>query len=72
MARFGVELPIAGYAYVEVEAEDEAAAVDAALASEIKTSDIQEWDVFKALVRGNVCYAPRTRPEVFPMDDDEI
>ncbi len=58
MPTYNVTLPIAGHAYLTVEAEDEAAAIDAAK-SEVTIADIEEWDALNEFTRGNVCYCPQ-------------
>lgn len=69
MPKYSVELPIVGWALVEVEADNEESAVNAALGGEITFDDIQEWDAVRQVTRGNVCYAPRNRPEVTEIED---
>lgn len=56
MATYSVTLPIAGYAIVEVEADSEEAAIDAALGSDVTMRDIEEWSVLKAIVTGNILH----------------
>ena len=55
--KWGVTLPIAGSIYVEVEADTEDDAIEAALSCDVSSSDINDWDMMKAITRGNVCYA---------------
>ena len=57
---FSVQLPITGYVVVEVEAADERAAIKAALASDVKQSDIEEWETHECTNRGNVAYGSCT------------
>ena len=54
--KFNVILPVTGVFYVEVDAEDENAAISAALEKDLKTSDIEEWEVHRHAIRGNVVY----------------
>lgn len=68
MARYSVALPLIGTVYVEVEAESEEAAIEAALAREDYWPKMQlpdlpdvhfdEVDVARYVTRGNVCYHP--------------
>lgn len=51
--RWGVTLPITGTIYVEVEAEDAKAAIEAALDAEPDDSELQ-WETHRHIVRGNV------------------
>lgn len=59
--KWHVALPISGVIYIEIEAEDEESAIDAALEQSFNTKDIAEWETHRDLVRGNVCYANTTR-----------
>lgn len=59
MKTYTVTLPIAGHAVVEVEAENEEAAIDAALNSDKLTINaIETWDALKRFHEGNICYCP--------------
>ncbi len=58
MPRYGVRLPVSGYVYVEVEADDEEAAIEAAFMSDdVVRDNIEEWETHQQIVRGNVCSA---------------
>lgn len=57
MPKYGVTLPIAGHAWLEVDAESEEAAIEAAH-KEVTASDIESWETLDKVVEGNVCYAP--------------
>ena len=52
---YGVSIPIAGFAYIEVEAETEEAAIAEAF-EKITIDHIEEWDCHKAITKGNVFY----------------
>ena len=67
---YGVSIPVAGFAYVEVEADNEEEAGSKAL-GEVDMSKIEEWDVYRILVEGNVLYAPLNRMDVEHVDDTE-
>lgn len=54
---FTVTLPIAGHAYVTVEADNEDAAIEAAL-EKVTIDDIDEWEALPRFHEGNVCYCP--------------
>lgn len=73
MRRYSVALPIAGHIFVEVEADDAKAAVEAALELQFDTKDIEEWQVMeRGYTRGNVCYCPTPwEPEAELLDDDD-
>ncbi len=57
MRTFEVTLPIAGHAYVLVEAETEAQAIDAAL-DKVELRHIETWEALKAFNTGNICHCP--------------
>lgn len=54
---FSVTLPIAGHAFLYVEAEDEKAAINKAMET-VTRDDIEEWEALESFTRGNVCYCP--------------
>lgn len=70
MALFNVTLPVAGYAVIEVEADDEASAITAAFEADVTKEHIEEWDIFKHISQGNVLYAPVNRPSAEQIDED--
>ena len=76
MSRWRVTMPVAGSIIVEVEADSEEAAYDAAY----EQADVQlscrddteagELEVMKRLVSGNACYAPVVRASAEPIEED--
>ncbi len=58
MKTYDVVLPVAGSAYVSVEAESEEAAIEKAM-EKVSLSDIEEWEALRQFSRGKVCYCPR-------------
>lgn len=54
--KYEVDIPIAGFIYVEVEAESKKEAIELAMNMEWNDDDIQELDKYEKLVEGNVCY----------------
>ena len=69
---WGVTLPLTGKLYVEVEAEDEEAAIEAALASnDVIIENIEEWEVVKEISRGNVFCGLQNRADAQLIDDGE-
>lgn len=54
MAKYGVELPLAGYVYLEVEADSKEEAIEAALQVQWTDEDIIELDTYETLCEGNV------------------
>lgn len=66
MPRYGVTLPITGSVYVEVEADSEEAAIDAALACEKWPEP--SWEVHRYATRGNVYYGDTREAEASGID----
>jgi len=58
MPTFNVTVPVAGHAYLEIEAENEEAAIEQAM-GEIKQEHIDSWEPLRQFNRGNVCYCPQ-------------
>lgn len=71
MANYTVQLPIAGVVTVEVEADSDQEAIQAALSSGWTTDDIDECDAYEYLVKGNIVYAPIWQARAAKLDDDE-
>lgn len=57
MALWNVTVPIAGHAFVTVEAATEDEAVDKGLEA-VTLADIDSWDALRAFNDGNVCHCP--------------
>jgi hypothetical protein len=55
---YQLTIPIAGHAYVTVEAESEEEALDKAM-GEITIDMIETWEPLEAFNQGNVCYCPQ-------------
>ncbi len=52
---YGVTIPIAGYIYKEVVADSEDEAIEMVMSSDdIDAKDIEEWDMYRHMSRGNV------------------
>ena len=69
MARFEVLLPIAGHAIVEVDADDEADAIEKAF-EVVSNKHIEDWEAMESFMRGNTCYCPQPwSAEATPLDD---
>lgn len=71
MATYSVTLPIAGYAIVDVEADSEEAAIDAALGSELTLKDIEVWEALRAIVTGNILHTSPNNASAELLDDDD-
>jgi hypothetical protein len=72
MKEYSVKLPVAGYAVVMVEADNEKEALEKALESEVKLDDIEEWDVHEHIIEGNIFYGNCNDPEIdLEYDDSE-
>jgi hypothetical protein len=54
---YSVKIPIAGHAYIDVEADNEEAAIEAAMDS-VELRHIESWEVLEQFNQGNVCYCP--------------
>lgn len=57
MPTYGVTVPVAGHAWLEVVAESEDAAIQNAL-EVVTLDDFIEWEALEHITEGNVCYAP--------------
>jgi len=58
MKTWVVTVPIAGHAYVTIEAESEEDAINKAIDT-VTLQDVEEWQAIKQFNEGNVCYCPR-------------
>jgi hypothetical protein len=70
---YSVKIPIAGHAFVEVEADSEEEAIEKAI-EEATISHVEEWEAIKQFNQGNVCYCPRpwvAEAECLEDEDDE-
>lgn len=63
MKTFSVRLPISGYISAEVEAENEAEAIQQALVKSYQLDDIVDLEVHEKLVEGNVFYGRLARAD---------
>lgn len=54
--KWSVAIPVTGVIYEEVEADSEEEAIDEAMSGSYKTKDIEEWEIHRHVVRGNVFY----------------
>jgi len=64
MKEYEVKLPIAGFAIVLVDAENEAEALNEALNYDITADDIEEWDIYERITEGNFFYGPLNEYEI--------
>lgn len=69
MKTYEVTLPIAGIAYITVQAESEEDAIAKAM-EEVSRDDIEEWEAFERIVSGNVLHAPINDAEAVEIDGD--
>jgi len=73
MPSYHVFLPFTGSFFIEVEADSEEAAKDAAFERDIlleaEGAEIHEWDTHKHIVQGNVFYGVQSEIEVEPAED---
>jgi len=72
MAKFSVLIPFAGSICIEVEADNEEAAIEAAFNSEDLTLDnVESWEALREFITGNVCHCPSPwEAEATPIEDD--
>lgn len=71
---WGVTLPVAGHLYVEVEADNEDAAIEKAFDT-ATLDDLESWEAIRQFQQGNVSYCPRpweAEAVEFPSDDDDF
>jgi hypothetical protein len=54
---WSVTVPIAGHAYITVEADTEEEAIDKAI-GEVELDNIESWEAVSRFHQGNVCYCP--------------
>jgi len=71
LAIYEVTLPIAGYAITEVEADSEKEAIENAMQSGVDMGEIEEWDTYRHIVQGNVCYAPHASASATKVAESE-
>lgn len=70
MPKYNVMLPVAGYVSCEVEAESEDEAIEKAKDVDFSTSDIEEWNVYVDLMKGNVCQAEYVEAVAEEIEDE--
>ncbi len=58
MAFYSVTIPIAGHAFIEVEADSEEQAIESAM-MDVCIDHIETWEPIQHFNQGNVCYCPR-------------
>lgn len=57
MKTYEVTIPIAGHAFITVEAESEDEAIEIAM-GEVSLKHVEEWECLERFNQGNVCYCP--------------
>lgn len=68
---WAVVVPIAGHAYIEVDADTEEEALEKAIDG-VTSDHFESWEALEQFNQGNVCYCPRPwQAEVNAFDDDE-
>ena len=67
--RWSVSVPFTGYVVVEVEADDEKSAIEAALESDkLDINDCEECEFHDYVARGNVFYGVQNEAEALELD----
>lgn len=70
MKLYTVAIPITGVILAEVKAEDEDAAIEAAFnRTDLTLDNIEEWDMHRQIVEGNVFHGLRNSVDVIAADD---
>jgi len=64
MKTYAVTVPITGYVYLELKAENEEEARLKAFAADVSTEDIEEWDMHDEIVSGNVFHGQINRIDI--------
>ena len=54
MPKYGITIPVAGYVWTEVEANDQDEAIEIAMDKSFSTGQIKEWNLYKQFMKGNV------------------
>jgi hypothetical protein len=70
MKKYYVEVPVAGYMGIEVEAESEEEAIENALSLDWNDEDIMELDKYEKLMEGNVCHVWHSRATASLIDEE--
>lgn len=70
MKTYNITLPITGIIYKTVEAESEEKAIALAI-DESTIDDIEEWEVHRKIVGGNIFYGLQNEMEIEVEDDGE-
>jgi hypothetical protein len=68
MKTFLVRMPIVGVASIEIEAEDEESAIQAAT-DQIELAHIDEWEAVRSVCQGNIFYGPLNEVEVEEVEE---
>lgn len=57
MKTYEVTIPIAGHAFLTIEASSEREAIEKAM-DEVTLKDVENWECLEQFNKGNVCYCP--------------
>ncbi len=68
MPIYNVTLPIAGHACLQVEADDEGAAIAAAF-EQVENKHIEDWEALAQFNSGNVCHCPSPWEAIAELDE---
>jgi len=70
MPKYGITIPIAGFVWLEVEADDEDHAKELAFDHQFEPKDIQEWNLYESFDKGNVSMVETpTKVEIEVLED---
>lgn len=70
MKTYEVTIPIAGHAFLTVEAESEEEAISMAI-DEATIDNVEEWTTLRQFHSGNVCYCPQPWEAEASCDDSD-
>ena len=54
MPRYAISMPVTGFIYKEIVADSEEEATEKFRELDLKTEDIEDWDICEKIVEGNV------------------
>ena len=64
---YAVSVPVVGYAYKEVEAENEKEALELALEDGFCLDEVEDLEMYEKIIEGNVCYTRHIEADVYEL-----
>lgn len=71
MKTFGVYVPFTGQLYLEVQAEDEDSAIEAALVADLDNDMQESWEALRCVCEGNVFHGTLNTAYAVVVDEGE-